>query len=312
MPIEKLIKKNFDLTPLMTFRIGGQAEFFITARNKEELIKAIEWAKEKKLPLTVLAGGSNILVVRKKIKGLVLKISGEYYAIKKNYITSWAGTSVTKLSKISAVNGLSGLEWSFGLPGSIGGAVRGNAGAYGLDMSSAVAEVEAYDLVKKKFIKLNNQACGFSYRHSIFKKRKNLLIVQVKLKLAKGSSEEIKALSQKNFDHRFKFNPKEPSAGCIFKNLEYKKIIKQNRKLAEDLAAKGLVRGGKIGVGYLIDQLGFKGKTVGGAKVSKKHANFIINADKAKAKDVINLISLIKAKIKHKYKIDLEEEIQYF
>jgi len=312
MPVDKLIKKNFDLTPLTTFRIGGQAEFFMIVKNKEELVKAIEWAKFKKLPLAILAGGSNILVVRKKIKGLVLKISGEHYDIKKNYITSWTGLSLTKLAKISASAGLTGLEWSFGLPGSVGGAVRGNAGAYGLDMSSAVAEIEAYDLIKKKFIKLNNQACRFSYRNSIFKKRKNLLIVGIKLKMAEGVREEIKALSQKNFSHRFKFNPKEPSAGCIFKNLEYKKVIKQNRGLAEDLMAKGLVRGGKVGVGYLIDQLGFKGKSIGGAKVSEKHANFIINANRAKAKDVIRLINLIKAKIKHKYKINLEEEIQYF
>lgn len=97
-----------------------------------------------------------------------------------------------------------------------------------------------------------------------------------------------------------------------FKNLEYKKVIKQNKQLAENLAAKGLVRGDKIGVGYLIDQLGLKGKTVGGAKVSEKHANFIINTGQAKSRDVVCLINLIKRKIKHKYKINLEEEIQYF
>ena len=134
----------------------------------------------------------------------------------------------------------------------------------------------------------------------------------VKLKLTKGAPEEIKALSRKNFDHRLESKPKSPSAGCVFKNLEYKKVKKQNKKLAEDLAFKGLVRGGKISVGYLIDQLGLKGKTVGGAKVSEKHANFIINTGKAKPEDVVNLINLIKIKIKYKYKIKLEEEIQYF
>ncbi|MBU2264238.1 UDP-N-acetylmuramate dehydrogenase, partial [Patescibacteria group bacterium] len=304
MPIEKLLQKNFDLTSFTTLRIRGQAEFFIIINNKQELVKAIAWAKAKKLPLVILAGGSNIVIVRKKIKGLVLKISGERYIINKNYLICWAGTGLTKLSKISALAGLTGLEWSFGMPGSIGGAVRGNAGAYGFDMSNLVAEVEAYDLIKKRFVKLKKQACNFSYRNSIFKKRKNLLIVGVKLKLAKGVSKEIKALSQKNFDHRFRANPKEPSAGCVFKNLEYKKVIKQNKRLAEDLAAKGLVRGGKIGAAYLIDQLGLKGKTAGQAKVSEKHANFIINIGKAKSKDVIKLINLIKRKIKHKYKIN--------
>lgn len=275
-------------------------------------MEAIAWAKAKKLPLAILAGGSNILIVKKKIKGLVLKISGEHYTINKNYITCWTGTSLTKLAKICLLNGLTGLEWSFGIPGSIGGAVRGNSGAYGFDISGCVAEVQAYDLIKKKFIKLNNRACGFSYRGSVFKKRNNLLIVGVKLKLAKGVIEEIKDLGQKNFNHRFKSKPKEPSAGCVFKNLEYKKAIKQNRKLAESLMAKGLIRGGKISVGYLIDQIGLKGKTVGGAKISKKHANFIVNTGKAEAKDVVKLINFIKIKIKQKYKINLEEEIQYF
>jgi len=312
MLIEKLIQKNFDLTPFTTFRIGGQAEFFMIIKNRQELIEAAQWAKAKKLPVVIFAGGSNILITRKKIKGLVLKIFGEHYVIKKSYLTCWAGTSLTGLAKISAGAGLTGLEWSFGIPGSLGGAVRGNAGAYGFDMSGVVAEVEAYDLIKNQLVKLNNQACGFGYRGSVFKKRKNLLIVQVKLKLAKGAPGEIKALSRKNFNHRLESKPKEPSAGCVFKNFEYEKVLKQNKKLAEDLAAEGLVRGGKISAGYLIDQLGLKGKTIGGAKVSEKHANFIINTGKAESRDVVNLINLIKIKIKHKYKINPEEEIQYF
>ncbi|MDP2736273.1 MAG: UDP-N-acetylmuramate dehydrogenase [bacterium] len=311
MSIEKLIQKNFDLTPFTTFRIGGQAEFFMAVKNRGELVEAINWAKAKKLPLAILAGGSNILITRKKIKGLVLKISGEQYAVKKNYLTCWAGTGLTKLAKISARAGLTGLEWAFGIPGSLGGAIRGNAGAYGFDMSGSVFEIEAYDLIKNRFIKLNNQACGFFYRGSVFKKRKNLLIAGVKLKLAKGAPEQIKALSRKNFKHRLDSNPKGPSAGCVFKNLEYKKVLKQNKRLAEDLTARGLVRGDKIGVGYLIDELKLKGKTIGGAKVSEKHANFIINAGQAKPGDVVSLINLIKRKIKHKYKINLEEEIQY-
>lgn len=312
MPIEKLIRKNFDLTKLTTFRIGGRAEFFMVIKNRRELAEAVAWAKTKKLPLAVLAGGSNILIMRKKIPGLVLKIFGEDYLIKKNYLTCWAGTSLTSCAKIAAAAGLTGLEWASGIPGSAGGAIRGNAGAYGSDMSKPVAEVEAYDSIKNKFIKLDNQACGFGYRDSVFKKRKNLIIAGVKLKLAQGAPAEIKALSRKNFNERFKNLPKQPSAGCIFKNLEYGKIVRQNKELAEALAAQGLVKGNKVGAGRLIDWLGLKSKTMGGAKVSESHANFIINADQAQAKDVVKLIKLIKTRVKHKYKIDLQEEIQYF
>ncbi len=306
------VKKNFDLAPLTTFRIGGQAEFFIIVKNRQEIIKAINWAKAERLPLAIFSGGSNILVVRKKIKGLVIKISGEDYSVKKNYITCWSGTSLFKLAKISGTAGLTGLEWSYGIPGSVGGAARGNAGAYGFEISDSVAEVEAYDLIKKKLIKLNNQDCRFNYRGSIFKRRKNLLIIGIKLRLAKGARRKIEALSRKNFKHRLDSNPEKPSAGCVFKNLEYEKVLRQNRRLAEDIMAKGLVKSGKIGAGYLIDQLGLKGKTVGGAKVSEKHANFIVNTGKARSEDVVKLINLIKMKIKQKYKINLEKEIQYF
>lgn len=312
MLMEEKIKKNFDLAEFTTFRIGGKAEFFVIVKNKRELLDAIAWAEKRKLPISILGGGSNILIVRRKIKGLVLKMSGENYLIKKNYITCWAGTNLTKLSDASASAGLAGLEWSFGIPGTVGGAVSGNAGAYGICMSDCVEEVEAYDLVKKEFVKLNNKACGFGYRDSVFKKRKKLLIAEVKLKLAKEKIAEAKSLSEKNFNDRFARMPKEPSAGCVFKNLKYEYVARKNKKLAENLNSKGLVKGGKIGVGYLIDQLGMKGKAIGGAKISEKHANFIVNTGKAEAEDVIKLVNLIKTEIKNKYKINLKEEIQYF
>lgn len=310
--IEKSLKRNYDLTALTTFKIGGRAEFFVMVKNRRELIEAVSWAKIKKLPLSFFAGGSNILITKKKIRGLVIKISGEEYSVKGNIISGWVGTGLSKLAGITFDLSLSGLEWALGLPGSLGGAVRGNAGAYGSDMSGQVAEVEAYDRVKGKLVKLNNQDCTFSYRHSIFKENRNLFIVNIKLKLSRGRTAEIMNLAKKNLHNRRRTNPKEPSAGCIFKNLEYSKLIKQNYELAKDLADKGLFRGGKIGVGYLINQLGLKGQARGGAKISEKHANFIVNTGKATAKDVLSLINLIKKKVRNHYKINLEEEIECF
>lgn len=312
MNFEDRIKKNFDLAFHNTFHLAGTAEFFIVVKNKQELLAAVNWAKAKKLPVSFFAGGSNILISGKKVKGLVIKIQGDNYSINKNFIKAWPGVNLTKLAKIAAENNLSGLEWAIGIPGSLGGALRGNAGAYGSEISRIVVEAEAYDLSKNKVIKLSNQACRFGYRHSIFKEKKNLIILNVKLKLAKGEAAEIKKIINKNFCHRLTTKPKEPSAGCVFKNLEYNKLIKQNKQLAKHLHDKGLVRGGKIGVGYLIDQLGLKGKSRGGAKISPEHANFIINTGKATPADIIFLIKLIKAKMKNKYKINLQEEIQYF
>src|SRR3989338_808375 len=312
MPIEKSIKKNYDLTALTTFKIGGRADFFVIAKNKQELIEAISWAKIKKLPIRFFAGGSNILITKKKIRGLVIKISGEEYSVKGDIISAWAGTGLSKLAGIAVGLGLSGLEWALGIPGSVGGAVRGNAGAYGSDMSKQVAEVEAYDISKGRLVKFKNCGCGFSYRHSIFKQNRNLFIVNVKLKLSRGQTAGIKNLVKNNLFNRRRTNPKKPSAGCIFKNLEYTKLIKENRQLAEDLAVKGLFKGGKIGAGYFIDQLGLKGRARGGAKISERHANFIVNTGKASAEDIIDLINLIKKKVNSQYKINLEEEIEYF
>ena len=312
MGLENKIKKNYDLAPLTTFKVAGRAEFFVAVKNKRQLIAALNWAEAEKLPVWFFSGGSNILFSGKKIKGLVIKISGEQYSIKGQVISAWAGTGLTKLAKAAGERGLAGLEWAYGVPGSLGGAVRGNAGAYGNEIARAVIEAAAYDFKKNKFVRLSNRACGFSYRQSIFKQKKNLIILNVKLKLNPGQAAEIKKMAGVNFHHRLATKPKQPSAGCIFKNLEYKNLLKENPALAQALAAKGLVRGGKIGVGYLIDQLGLKGKTCGHAKVSQLHANFIINTGKATAADIKSLINLIKKKIKNKYKINLEEEIQYF
>jgi len=312
MLINNLIKKNIDLTPYSTWRIGGRAEFFAIVKNEPELLEVVNWAKAKKLPLHPLGGGSNVLIVKKNIKGLVLKISGEQYAIKENQISCWAGTNLTKLSLVAARAGLSGLEWACGIPGSVGGATRGNAGAYGVDISGNLISAQVYDLDAGKKIKLDKPACGFSYRDSIFKSNKNFLIVKVSLKVKPGKPLEIKNIMAENLKRRLEIQPRRPSAGSVFKNLLYKNIVKQNKRLAEDLAAQGRVRGGKIAAGYLIDQLGLKGKSKGGAKVSEKHANFIINTGKASAKDVVYLINLIKKKVKLKYRINLEEEIQYF
>lgn len=309
MKIADAIKKNIDLTPYTTFHINGTAEFFVAVKNERELIEAAVWAEAKKLPLNILAGGSNILIVDKKIRGLVIKISGEQFSLKNNKISSWAGTGLTKLSLEAERAGFSGLEWAYGIPGTVGGAARGNAGAFGRDISGNLAGVEAYDLSLRKKIRLSKKACAFSYRGSIFKKNKNLLITRVKLKIIPGRRDEIKKIMSENLKHRHKIQPRGFSAGSVIKNLLFEDVARQNKMLADELTVNGRVRGGKIAAGYLIDQLGLKGAVKGGAKISDLHANFIMNTGNAGAKDVIYLINLIKKKIKAKYGIITEEEV---
>lgn len=306
------IRKNYDLTYFNTFRISAKAQFFVIVKNEAELLAAVNWAKTKKLPISILGGGSNILPVSELIKGLVVKISGEKYSVKENRMTAWAGTSLAKLVQLAELKKLSGLEWAAGIPGHLGGALRGNAGAYGRDMEELVILVKAYDLDRGAFVELKKNQCGFSYRGSIFKANGSLVAVEAVLEMKPGAKSEIKDLMQKNLSHRRLIQPKEPSAGCVFKNLKYDELKKQNKDLALELEAKGLVKGGKIGVGYLIDRLGLKGVSRGQAEISQTHANFIVNTGKAKAGDVLKLIKLVKKEIKNKYKINLEEEIQYF
>lgn len=312
MTVESKIKNNYDLAALTTFKIGGRAEFFLEIKTAAELISALKWSKRNNIQVRWFAGGSNILVKDGKISGLVIKIKMADLKIDGNNLVGGAGLTLAKAVKAALANSLSGLEWAAGIPGTVGGAIRGNAGAFGQTIGQAIESVEAIDLKKLSLVCFNREQCEFSHRNSIFKERSELIIYRVRLSLVRGQLESIKNQIVNHLKYRANSQPQEPSAGCIFKNLEYKKVIKQNKKLAEDLAAKGLVRGGKIGVGYLIDQLGLKGKTVGGAKISEKHANFIVNTGKASAQDVKKLINFIKKKVNGKFKIKLEEEIQYF
>jgi len=254
------IKKNVLLSKYTTFKIGGLAKYFCIANNKKDVIMAIKWAKEKKLPFFILGNGSNVLVVDKKYSGLVIK-TGKPLA---HYV-------------------FKGLEWAAGIPGTIEGAVYGNAGAFGKSMKDAVKEVEVWDTKTEKIKIFKKKDCGFGYRESIFKKNKNLIILSVKIKSKKSNLKKIKEY----LNYKKQTQPLNlPSAGSVFKN------------------PKGYF------AAELIEKCGLKGKTIGRAQISKKHANFIVNLGGAKAKDVFTLIKIIKQKVKNKFGIILEEEIQ--
>ena len=255
------IKRNVSLEKFTTFRIGGKAKYFFVAKNEKELIEAVKFAKDNKLPSFILGGGSNLLVSDKGFKGLVIK-AGKPLAL---YVSK-------------------GLEWAAGIPGTVEGAAFGNVGAFGKSMKDEVESVKVFDTKTGKTAILENKDCKFSYRNSIFRKKKNLIILSVKIKSGKSNSKKIKEYLEKKKE---KQPLGYPSAGSIFKNpLKYS-------------AAE------------LIEKCGLKGKKIGKAKISEKHANFIVNLGGAKAEDVKSLINLIKKEVKKKFKINLEEEIQF-
>jgi len=276
-PLKMKFKKNVLLRNYTTFRIGGPAKYFSVAKNKEELIEAIKLAKKLKLPFFILGGGSNVLVSDKGFNGLVIKFG----QLLSSYVSK-------------------GLEWAVGIPGTIQGAVCSNAGAFKKSMKDVVKEVEVFDIKTGKIKIFKNKDCKFSYRDSIFKHKKNLIILSVRIKVKKSDPKKIKQY----LDYRKKTQPLNfPSAGSIFKNppgFSAGELGEEDKSSSSAFAAA-----------RLIEKCNLKGKRIGNVKISEKHANFIVNLGNGKAKDVKKLINSIKKKVKNKFNIELEEEIQY-
>lgn len=283
------IKTNVLLRNHTTFKIGGPAKYFFVAKKKEDLMKTILMAKKFKLPFFVLGGGSKLLVSDRGFKGLIIKIQNSKFKIKNSKIWTEGGLTLSKLVNLAQKNNLAGLEWAAGIPGAtISGAIRGNAGAFGNSMKNIVREIEIFDTKTEKIKILKNKDCKFGYRDSIFKKKKNLIILSTTLQLKKGKKKAIKRKLNQYLNYRKETQPLNfLSAGSIFKNPS------------------------GFSAGKLIEECGLKGKKIGNVKISEKHANFIVNLGNGKAKDVKKLINLIKNKVKKKFGIVLKEEIQF-
>ena len=290
------------------FKIGGKAKYFLVAKNKNQILNGILWAKKRKIPFFILGGGSNVLFSDKGYEGLVIKLQNTKYEIRNTKIVAESGVPLQKLVIESAKKGLSGLENLAGIPGTLGGAIYGNAGVFGREIGDLVEEVEVLDVrgPKLEVKRLQNKDCKFGYRESIFKRKKNWVILGATLKLKKGKKKEIEEKIKKILKLRKERQPLEfPSAGSVFKNVPIKNVSK---KIREKFKEK--IKNGFLPAGALIEAVGLKGYQIGGAKISEKHANFIVNTGNAKASDVLKLIETIKEKVKKKFKVQLEEEIE--
>lgn len=273
-----------------TYKIGGPAQYFFSAKNEQELLLAIKVAKEAGLKFYIIGQGSNILFPDDGLQGLVICCTGVQvdFVAEKNEVESffvWAGTPLAFLVKTFQERSLSGLQWAAGIPGTVGGAVFGNAGSYVTEMQDSIEKVRFIDLNDLQVKEMDKYDCEFSYRESIFKKNRDFIIVGVLLKGRKGDSEAIKKAGEKYLaDRMAKHQYDFPTAGSVFKNPR-----------------------GQF-AGALIEQCGLKGYCSGGAMIWDKHANFIINKDKATAKDIMDLVKLAQSEVKKKFDIDLECE----
>ncbi|MCX6762202.1 MAG: UDP-N-acetylmuramate dehydrogenase, partial [Candidatus Moranbacteria bacterium] len=287
--------------------------------DEDEIVEALEFAKEKKLPVFVLGGGSNILVSDKGFDGLVIKIQNSKFKIQNYTIDCDAGCPLSKIVSESIKSGLAGLEWAIGVPGTVAGAVRGNAGCFGGEMSGLVKMVEAVDLESLSKNKFNKKECEFNYRDSIFKRNKKLLITKVVFELAKGNMEK----SRQKISEISKVRKEKQPVGLACPGSFFKNPVVKDKKIIEEFEKDTGARIGdnknifkytgweeKIPAAYLIDRAGLKSKKIGGAMVSENNANFIVNTGGATAEDVIALAAVVKTRVRNKFGIQLQEEVQ--
>ncbi len=313
MQIEQKIQKNVPLAPFTTYKIGGPAKYYLEAAIREDLSGAFAWAIEQGIKVYVLGGGSNVLIPDRGVDGLVIRLANNDIAIKGERVECGAGAMLASIINKAKGNKLSGLEWASGIPrATVGGAIRGNAEAFNCPMSGLVETVEVYDKIKDKFVIYSNRECQFAYRMSIFKKTPDLLVWQAVLRMRSEDSDKIARLVEESLDFRGAHYPKLPGAGSIFENIDPDYFKKQNPAFFENELEGRVGQSGRISAGLLIDKLDLKGKTIGGAKVSLEHANHIINTGRAKAEEVLMLISYIKQQVRDNYNIQIKEEIQYF
>jgi len=302
------VRLNEPMWKHTTFKLGGPVKYFVTIDKNDKLIEVLNFLREENMEYVILGGGSNVLCADREFDGVVIKINDQTTIINEQIVVASAGALTVSVAQASVKAGLTGFEWGIGVPGTIGGATRGNAGAMGGDISGNLSKVEVYR--QGEILELTHEECEFAYRESIFK-HNNDVVLRVWLQLEK-STEESKDLMKTTLENIQYRNSTQPqgfaSSGCIFKNVKIlnpKSEIKNQNIIPTDFLEKGI-----ISAGWLMDQAGCKGMKVGNAQVSEKHANFIVNLGDATAEDVKNLIEEVKKKVYNKFKINLEEEVQ--
>ena len=286
--IQKFLKGritlNESLAQFTTFRIGGVADYYVEPADADDALNIVRYLNKQGFPYYVMGNGSNVLISDEGIRGAVIntETSFNYLRLEGNKIVSGSGVKIAKFVDFAIQNSFAGVEMLAGIPATIGGALVMNAGCYGGESSTYVTSVKA--IVGNDLKKLTKEECEFKYRGSILK---GTVILEAEFELPMGNKEEITKRRKELLLHRNETQPVEvPNAGCVFKNPKDNKAA------------------------ILIQECGLKGVKYGGAMVSPKHANFIVNAGNATANDVVELVKIIKKTVKDKTGYDLEMEVK--
>ncbi len=301
------VKLNEPMSKHTTFKIGGPVDCFVSVGETEKVVEVLQYLDGEGVPYFLVGSGSNMLVRDEGFRGVAVKMNAQHCAINGNIVTVDAGCITVDVAQKTMAAGLTGFEWGVGVPGTIGGAVRGNAGAVGTEMKDNVQSVEVYK--DGELLTLTNADCRFGYRDSIFKHEPGV-VLRATLALTVGDTKEAFKKAMENLQYRNKTQPQGfASIGCTFKNVEYAAFATAIRDHGQDIPEEFKTKG-KIPAGWLVDTVGMKGVTVGHVQVSERHANFIVNVGGGMAADVLALIEQIKLRVYDTYGIELEEEIQ--
>ena len=281
------VKYNEKMSKYTTMRVGGPCDCIVFPDEISKIKEVIDFCKNENITFFVIGNGSNLLVKDEGIHGVVIKLGHRFSKIELDgeYILAYAGATMPALSQLAKKNSLKGLEFACGIPGTIGGGVKMNAGAYGSQISDILYEVTYMD-EKEEIKTIKNKDCSFGYRKSIFTINPNYVILSAKFKLKKGDIDEIENKMKENSIARRTKQPLEyPNFGSVFKRPE------------------------GYFVGKLVDDAGLRGYKIGGAQVSTKHTGFIVNVDNATCKDVLDLIGYVQTTVYNKFNVKLTPEV---
>lgn len=300
------IEQDVQLKEFSNFKVGGPADFFVRAADIDDLKEALIFARERNLVVFILAAGTNLVISDEGFRGLVIQIAIDSWRFDGETLISGASTMMSQLVEASIENGLAGLEWAGGLPGTFGGAIFGNAGCFGAEIKDIIGSVTSVEIASGRKIVRSNKECRFIYRGSIFKKVEEV-IVEASVRLKPGDKTKLRQIADGHISYRQARHPIEyPNAGSVFKNVAVEKIPLKIRSQFRDFIKTDpfpVVPAGKI-----IDDAGLKGYRLGDAQVSKKHCNYFINLGNAKAADIVALIRYTQKTVRNKFGIELELE----
>ena len=307
------MQENIPLAPHTVYRIGGPGRFFVEARETEDIIRALSYAHEKERPYFILGAGSNILVADKGFDGVVIKMNRGSVMRRGAELEIGAGVMMAQAVRAAGEAGLAGFEWGIGVPGTIGGSVRGNAGCFGREMKDVIFSVDVLNAKDGYARRLMRSECFFGYRESIFKKHSEWIILSAILRLKEGDPVHIQDAVRGFVRERIKKQDiGSKSCGCIFKNVLWtRKDIDKNFLMRAYPGLERFTDSPSIAASYLIDNSYLKGRRVGKIYISPRHANFFINEGNGRAEEVVILAGIVKDTVRRKFGILLEEEIQY-